>query len=124
LIYLRKDGAKDYKTKVLQDFLRQDGISHEVEESLNLRSNGLAETLHLIIVNKVCCMFIDANLTPNLWPYAEHYIVLIYNSLPHSALDNMTPRVQMMLKLYVFGSICYSLQLSKLYPFTVKHNLG
>jgi len=32
LVYLRKDGAKDYKTKVLQDFLRQEGISHEVTE--------------------------------------------------------------------------------------------
>jgi uroporphyrinogen-III synthase len=32
LVYLRNDGAKDYKTKVLQDFLRQEGISHEVTE--------------------------------------------------------------------------------------------
>jgi hypothetical protein len=30
LVYLRNDGAKDYKTKALQDFLRQEGISHEV----------------------------------------------------------------------------------------------
>jgi len=35
-------------------------------------------------------MLIDANLTltPKLWPYAAHYAVLIYNNLPHSALDN------------------------------------
>ena len=27
------------------------------------------------------------NLTPKLWPYAAHYAVLIYNNLPHSALE-------------------------------------
>jgi len=32
LVYLRNNGSKDYKTKVLQDFLRQEGISHEVTE--------------------------------------------------------------------------------------------
>ena len=37
LVYLRNDGAKDYKTKVLQDFLRQEGISHEDTEALRLR---------------------------------------------------------------------------------------
>ena len=29
LVYLRNGQAKDYKTKVLQDFLLQEGISHE-----------------------------------------------------------------------------------------------
>jgi hypothetical protein len=32
LVYLRNDGAKDCKTKVLQEFLRQEGTSHEVTE--------------------------------------------------------------------------------------------
>jgi hypothetical protein len=40
LVYLRNDGAKDYKMKVLQDFLRQEGISHEVTERY---SNGQAD---------------------------------------------------------------------------------
>ena len=42
LVYLRNDGAKDYKTKVLQDFLRQEGISHEATERYCPQSNGLA----------------------------------------------------------------------------------
>jgi hypothetical protein len=65
-------------------------------------------------------MLIDANLTPKLWLYAACYAVLIYNNLPHSALDNyMTPNDAYgdssdFSKLYVFGSICYALQPSKL----------
>jgi transposase InsO family protein len=53
LVYLRNDGAKDYKTKVLQDFLRQKGISHEVTERYCPQSNGLAERLNLTIMDKV-----------------------------------------------------------------------
>jgi transposase InsO family protein len=92
LVYLRNNGAKDYKTKVLQDFLRQEGISHEVTERYCPQSNGLAERLNLTIKDKVRCMLIDANLTRKLWPYAAHYAVLIYNILLHSALDNHESR--------------------------------
>jgi hypothetical protein len=65
-------------------------------------------------------MLIDANLTPKLWHHAAHYAVLIYNNLLHSALDNhKSPNdaygdLSDFLKLYVFGSICYALQPSKL----------
>jgi len=120
LVYLRKDGAKGYKTKVLQDFLRQEGISHEVTERYCPQSNGLAERLNLTIMDKVRCMLIDANLTPKLCPYAAHYAVLVYNNLPHSALDNhKSPNDAYGVssdfsKLYVFVSICYALQPSKL----------
>ena len=73
LVYLRSDRAKDYKTKVLQDFLRQEGISHGVTERYCPQSNGLAERLNLTIMDKVRCMLIDANLTPKLWPYAPSF---------------------------------------------------
>ena len=71
-------------------------------------------------MDKVRCMLIDANLTPKLWPYAAHYAVLIYNNLPHSALDNhKSPNDAYgdssdFSKLYVFCSIRYALQPSKL----------
>jgi hypothetical protein len=119
LVYLRNDGAKDYKTKVLQDFLRQERIRHEVTERHCPQSNGLAERINLTITDKVRCMLIDANLTPKLWPYAAHYVVPIYNNLPHSALDNHKRPSDAyrdssdFSKLYVFGSICYGLQPSK-----------
>ena len=67
LVYLRNNGAKDYKTKVLQDFLRQEEIIHEVIERYCPQSNGLAERLNLTIMDKVRCMLIDANLIPKLW---------------------------------------------------------
>jgi len=76
-----KDGAKDYKTKVLQDFLCQ-----EVIETCCPQSNGLAERLNLTIMDNVRYMLIDPNLAPKLWPYAAIYAGLIYNNLPHSAL--------------------------------------
>jgi transposase InsO family protein len=88
LVYLRDDGAKDYKTKELQDFLRQEGISHEVTERYCPESNGLAGRLNLTIMDKFRCMLIDANVTPKLWTNAAQYAVPIYNNLPHSTLDN------------------------------------
>jgi hypothetical protein len=65
-------------------------------------------------------MVIDAKLTPKLWPYAAHYAVLIYNNLLHSALDyRKSPNDAYgdssdFSKLYVFGTICYALQPSKI----------
>jgi len=88
LVFLRNDGAKDYKTKELQDFLRQEGISHEVTERYCPESNGLAGRLNLTIMDKFRCMLIDANVTPKLWTNAAQYAVPIYNNLPHSTLDN------------------------------------
>ena len=66
LMYLRDDGAKDYKTRVLQDFLRQEGVSHEATERYCPQSNGMAERLNLTIMDKVRCMLIGANLTLKL----------------------------------------------------------
>jgi len=88
LVYLRDNGAKDYKTKVLQDFLGQEGICHDVPERYCPQSNGLYKRLNLTIVGKDRCMLIDANLIPKLWNYVAHYAVRIYNILPHYTLDN------------------------------------
>jgi hypothetical protein len=46
LVYLRNDGAKDYGMKVLQDFLRQEGISHEVTEKILPSMTGLETQPH------------------------------------------------------------------------------
>jgi len=81
-VYLRNGGAKDYKTKVLQDFLRQEGISHEVTERHCPQSNGLAERLNLTIMDKVHCMLINANLTLKLCPYAANYAAISCNNFP------------------------------------------
>ena len=102
LVYLRSDGAKDYKTKVLQDFLRQEVISHEVSERYCPQSNGLAERLNLTMMDK-------------LWPYAAYHVVLVYNNLPHSFLHNQkSPNdtygdSSYFSKLCVFFSIGYAL---------------
>ena len=82
-----KDGAKDHPTKVLQDFLRQEGLSHEVTERKCPQSNALGERLNLTIMDKVRCMLIDASLTPEFWPYAAQYAALMYNIFSHPALD-------------------------------------
>jgi len=109
LIYLRNDGAKDYK-KVLQDFLREDGITYEVTERHCPESNGLAERMNLT----------DGNLTLKLWLYAAHYAMLMYDNIPHPALDNhKSPNDAYgdssdFSKPYVFGSICFALEPSQL----------
>jgi len=88
LIYLMNYRAEHYKMKVLQDFLLYEGISHEVSDRYCPEATGMAERLNLTIMDKVCYMLIDANLTPKVWLYAAHCAVVIYNNLPESALDN------------------------------------
>jgi hypothetical protein len=88
----RNDGAKDYKTKVLQDFLRKEGIIHEVTEKCCPQSNEMAEILNLTIIDKVRCMLIDANSTPKLWPYASHS-ALIYIMETHPIFRSSTSSI-------------------------------
>jgi hypothetical protein len=104
LVYLRNDAAKDYKMKVLEDFLRQERISHEVTERYCPQSHGLAKRLNLAIMDNVHCMLIDANLPPKLWPYAAYYAVLMYNNLPHYALDNHKSQMTLMETHLIFRS--------------------
>ena len=72
----------------LQNEPLQEGISHDFPERYCTQSKRLAERLHLTIMDKVCCMLIDANLTPKLWSYAARYAVPVYNNLPRSAFDS------------------------------------
>jgi len=71
------------------------------------------------MMEKVRCMLINANLISKVLPYAADYAVLLYNNLPHSALDkHKRPNgdngdSSEFWKLYVFSTIWYSLQLSK-----------
>jgi len=94
-IYLTKDGAKDYKTKVPQDFLRQEGISHEVNERYCPQSNRLAEGLNLTIMDKVRCMLIDANSTPNSGLML--HIMQCSSTITSLILPSINTRVQMTL---------------------------
>jgi transposase InsO family protein len=93
LVYLRNVRAKDYQAKVLQDFLREEGISHEVTEKYCPQSNGLAERLNFTTMDKFRCMLIDAN-------------------FGSQALPSFCPRYPQ--ELHIFGSICYALQPSQL----------
>jgi len=51
---------------VLLDLICEEQINHEVKQRYYPQS---IEELNLIVVYKVICMLMDANLTPKLWPY-------------------------------------------------------
>jgi hypothetical protein len=89
---------------------------------LRKRSVGLKHhwSIHVTIMDNVCCMLIDANWIPKIWPYVANDAVLIYNNLPHSVLDNQKSPNDVyedssdFSKLYVFGCIWHALKISKL----------
>jgi hypothetical protein len=76
------------KRKYCRTFLRQDGISHEFTEISFPQSNGLAERLNLTILDKAHSELVDFNLTPKVRTYAENHAMIVYDNLPHYALDN------------------------------------
>ena len=92
----------------MQHFLRQKEISQKVTERWCPQSNWLAQRLNLIIMDKVHCMLIDANLTPKLWVYASEYAVLGYSNVPHSAFKKCA-RLRWQVSIYRWKSKSRSL---------------
>jgi len=107
LVYLRNDGAKDYKTESTARLSTPRGNQSWGYRNIlpSIKWTGRDSQRHHHGQGLL---------------HAAHYAVPIYNNLPHSALDNHKSPNDVygdscnFSKLYVFGSICYALQPSKL----------
>ncbi|CAI7882125.1 unnamed protein product [Closterium sp. NIES-54] len=89
------DGAAEFKSKELQDYLVQKGIEHHISLPYVHQQQGIAERTNHTLMTKVRALMKKSKLPPIYWPYAMHHAVRVHNLLSTTAITgNSLPHVK------------------------------
>lgn len=110
----RTDNGGEFTSTRFEDYLRKEGIRHELTVPKNPEQNGVAERMNRTIVETARSMLAGAKLPRKFWAEAVSTAVYLRNRSPTTAVEGMTPyealtgekpRVDM---LRVFGCLAYA----------------
>ena len=110
---LRTDNGGEYTSTQFQEYLKAEGIRHELTVPKTPQQNGVAERLNRTLVETARSMLLDAKLPKQFWAEAISTAVYLKNRSPSKAL-NMTPyevwhgRKSKVNHFRVFGSDAYA----------------
>jgi hypothetical protein len=88
---LRTDNGGEYTSNAFEDYLRKEGIQHELTVPKNPEQNGVAERMNRTIVETARSMLSEAKLPRNFWAEAVSTAVYLRNRSPTTAVEGMTP---------------------------------
>ena len=110
---LRTDNGGEYTSTRFQDYLKAEGIRHELTVPKTPQQNGIAERLNRTLVETAQSMLLDAKLPKRFWAEAISTAVYLKNRSPSKVL-NKTPfevwhgRKPKVNHFRVFGSDAYA----------------
>ena len=87
---LRTDNGGEYTSTVFQNYLKKEGIRHELTIPKTPEQNGVAERLNRTLVEMARSMLLDGKLKLKFWAEAVSTAVYLKNRTPSSALK-ITP---------------------------------
>ena len=111
---LRSDNGGEYTFSEFAEYLRTEGIRHELTVPKSPQQNGVAERLNRTLVEMTRSMLAGSSLPHKLWAETLNTAVYLRNRSPTKALEGMTqfecfygkrPNVG---HLRVFGCVCYA----------------
>ena len=76
---------------VLQNFLKENGIKHELTVPDNPQQNGRAERVNLTILDRIRCMLIESGFSKSFWAEAAATAAYLINRYPKRCLGGKTP---------------------------------
>jgi len=88
---LRSDNGGEYTTDPFFEVCQDEGINRYFTVRKTPQSNGVAECMNRILVEKVRCMLSHSGLSKVLWGKALSYARHIVKRLPSAALNGKTP---------------------------------
>ena len=88
---LRSDNGGEYTAKRFQEYLKAEGVRHELTVPKTPQQNGVAERLNRTLVEMVRTMLIESNLDQRFWGEAMSTAVYLRNRSPTKAVIGMTP---------------------------------
>ncbi|CAI7776656.1 unnamed protein product [Closterium sp. NIES-54] len=81
----QSDGAAEFKSKELQDYLAQKGIEHHISLPYAHQQQGVAKRTNRMLMTKVRALMKQSKLPPIYWTYAMHHAVRVHNLLSTTA---------------------------------------
>ena len=88
---LRTDNGGEYTSREFENYLKSEGICHELTVPKAPEQNGVAKRLNRTLVEAVRSMLVDANLPHKFWAEALSTAVYLKNRSPTKAVKDMTP---------------------------------
>ena len=88
---LRSDNGGEYMAKRFQEYLKAEGVRHEVTVPKTSQKNGVAECLNRTLMEMVRTMLIESKLDQRFWGEAMSTAVYLRNRSSIKAVIGMTP---------------------------------
>ena len=111
---LQSDNGGEYTSGEFAQFLKSEGIRHELTVPKSPQQNGVAERLNRTLVEMTRSMLAGSGLPQKLWAETLSTAVYLRNRSPTKAVKKMTPFEAFQGKkpdvghLRVFGCVCYA----------------
>ena len=111
---LRTDNGGEYTSTEFNEYLKREGIKHELSVPKNPEQNGVAERFNRTLIEAVRAMLSSSSLPHKFWAEAlstavylknRSYTKAVINMTPHEAWNGRRPSVK---HLRVFGCTAYS----------------
>ncbi|CAI7880360.1 unnamed protein product [Closterium sp. NIES-54] len=91
----QSDGATEFRSKEMQDYLAKKGIEHHVSLPYAHQQQGIVERTNRTLMTKVRALMKQSKLPPTYWTYAMHHAVRVHNLLSTTAITgNSSPHVK------------------------------
>ena len=88
---LRTDNGGEYTSTQFGEYLRSEGIRHELTVPKTPQQNGVAERMNRTLIETVRSMLADTKLPHMFWAEALATAVYLRNRSPTKAVERMTP---------------------------------
>lgn len=88
---LRTDNGTEYCNNEFKEYLRKNGIRHQLTVEYTPQQNGVAERKNRTLIEMARCMLLQASLPPSYWAEAISTANYIRNRCPSRSLGNNIP---------------------------------
>lgn len=88
---IRSDNGLEFCNANFNNFLKQNGIIHQLTNPYTPEQNGMVERMNRTVVEKARCMIFDAKLDMKFWAEAANTAVYLINRSVSSGLVDKTP---------------------------------
>jgi hypothetical protein len=85
------DNGGEFTSKEFEEYLREQGVKHEVTAPYSSAQTGKSERAHRTIMNQTCTIMANNNFPPKIWEECFLTSVYIKDRTPTQSLKNMTP---------------------------------
>lgn len=111
---LRTDNGKEYMSLEMSDYLRKEGIQHQLTVVYTPQQNGVAERRNRSLTESAKCMLLDAGLDNRFWGEAVLTATYLQNrmigrSVNKTPVELFTGEMPDISHIRIFGSKAYSL---------------